>query len=63
MPSIIECDNCGYSRSSEDDERMFETVCGICYLEQCATPTKMVELCYDCVHDNIIIDPGESLLT
>lgn len=69
MPSIIECAECGYSRSSDQDGRQFHEVCGICYLEDCLTPTTEVLLCEDCNNDpNIkqqvpIIDPGESLFT
>ena len=73
--SIIECDNCGYSRSSEEDGRMFHEVCGICYLEQCPTPVTEVNICDQCNKDeelksikmddfySDLIDPGESLFT
>jgi hypothetical protein len=62
MSSIIECDNCGYSRSSEDDGRQFIEVCSICYKEDCKTPTTPIVICNDCDTDPII-DPGESLFT
>ena len=69
MQSIIECDNCGYSRSSEQDGRMFYEVCAICYLEDCMTPVGDAVLCSECNADEAlkhqvpVIDPGESLFT
>lgn len=70
MSSIIECDNCGYSRSSEEDGRSFVEVCGICYWEDCPTRTTDVLICDECDKDEELkigsqglIDPGESLFT
>ena len=67
MLSIIECDNCEYSRSSEDDGQVFHEVCGICYKEDCPTPCKLVTICDECYREeqrpDIPIDPGESLFT
>ena len=67
MQSIIECDHCGYSRSSDEDGQMFHEVCAICYQESCPTPVAEVLICDDCNKDDSIkqglIDPGESLLT
>lgn len=66
MQSIIECDNCGYERSSEQDGRMFHEVCGICYNEECETPIGDTVICSECFEtENFVplIDPGESLFT
>lgn len=63
MPSIIECDNCGYSRSSEEDGQMFHEVCGICYDDECPTMVKPKMICNECFPWNNVIDPGESLFT
>jgi len=67
MPFIIECDNCGYSRSSDADGRMFHEVCAICYNDSCPTLIGDVVICNECFIDEqdapLIIDPGESLFT
>lgn len=67
MQSIIECDNCGYSRSSEQDGQMFHEVCAICYGEECPTPIGDVSICNECFAKEMdmlpIIDPGESLFS
>lgn len=65
MQSIIECDNCGYSRSSEEDGRQFEEVCGVCYDDSCPTETKPVTICRECYLEDRggLINPGESLFT
>lgn len=77
MPFIIECDNCGYSRSSDQDGQQFHEVCSICYTDECRfaeqpgnfaeQPGNRVLLCNECYIEEqdspLIVDPGESLLT
>jgi len=66
MPSTIECIECGYSRSSDQDGRSFTEVCSICYLEDCSTMISPLALiCDECreeLEPERLIDPGESLL-
>lgn len=58
---VLVCDNCGYERSSEQDGRSFDKVCGICYDDSCPTSTANVLLCTECL--NIVAIEGENLLT
>jgi hypothetical protein len=46
--SILECIECGYERSTEQDGRTFHDVCRICYSEECKTPVGPVDLCDEC---------------
>lgn len=63
---ILECRECGYERSSEEDGQQFHKVCSICYTEDCDTSAGQVWLCNDCFNhpDNqLLMDENESLFT
>lgn len=48
---ILECENCGYARTSEEDGRQFHEVCNICYLDTCEMLTGKAEICDDCLRE------------
>lgn len=48
---VLECDACGYKRTSEEDGRMFHEVCTICYSEECKTPVGEALICHECFEE------------
>lgn len=47
--TVLECENCGYARTSEEDGRMYHDVCSICYSETCHTPVGEALICDECL--------------
>lgn len=48
LMEILKCIECGYERSTEDDGRMFDEVCEICYDSECLNLIPAL-LCSECV--------------
>ena len=45
---ILECIECGYQRSTEDDGLSFNDVCEICYTDDCPNMIGPKLLCSEC---------------
>lgn len=60
MLTVLECENCGYARTNQEDGEQFHEVCSICYAEECPTNVGYALICHQCFEDekrNVIEHP------